>query len=221
MTKHRTHSKLNIPFCAGLVLLCLTLFSMHLTSGLYARYVTSDSAEDSARVIKFGNLTLTENSEWNDEQEILVPGKDITKRVIIESSKNLSGKPVTSEVDTYVFVIVGVAGDIEGAKWTYTETETNITFKYGDYLVWEVANGWKSLGYDKVHKKYVYYIELPANQILEETHFIKDDQIIVSDKLTKAVIKTLPADLSIDIQAALVQAYGFENVKAAWNSIAE
>ena len=54
-----------------------------------------------------------------------------------------------------------------------------------------------------------------------KTHFIKNDTITVSDKLTKEAIKTLPGDLSIDIQAALVQANGFENVQAAWNSIAE
>ena len=53
MTKHRKHAKLNIPFCAGLILLCLTLFSTHFTSGLYARYVVKDSAEDGARVAKF------------------------------------------------------------------------------------------------------------------------------------------------------------------------
>ena len=213
MTKHRTHSKLNIPFCAGLVLLCLTLFSMHLTSGLYARYVTSDSAGDAARVIKFGNLTLSENVEWNDEQEILVPGKDITKRVIIESSEPIPGFRLTSEVDTYVFVVV----DDSDREWTYTSSTK--TFNNGEYISWSVTDDWTYLGeYDGL---YVYYRYLEANEVLGETHFIKNDTITVSDKLTKEAIKTLPGDLSIDIQAALVQANGFENVQAAWNSIAE
>ena len=214
MTKHRTHSKLNIPFCAGLVLLCLTLFSMHLTSGLYARYVTSDSAEDAARVIKFGNLTLTETGDFATGQAILVPGKDLRKDVKIESNK-IASVYVTSEVDTIVFVSV----DVVGAGWTYNSSTK--TFNYGEYISWSVADGWDTLGLHADTGKYVYYVTLEANHALEKKDFIKGGVITVSDKLTKAVIKTLPADLSIDIQAALVQANGFENVQAAWNSIAE
>ena len=46
-------TKLNIPMCAALVLLCLTMVSIHLTSGLYARYTVSSTSHDSARVAKF------------------------------------------------------------------------------------------------------------------------------------------------------------------------
>ena len=41
-----------IWYLAG-VLLCLTLVSVHLTSGLYARYCSTASGEDSARVARF------------------------------------------------------------------------------------------------------------------------------------------------------------------------
>ena len=40
-------------FYAGMVLLCLVLFSAHLTSGLYARYTSTATSSDSARVAKF------------------------------------------------------------------------------------------------------------------------------------------------------------------------
>lgn len=46
-------AKLNIPMCAAAVLLFLTLLSIHLTSGLFARYTTTVTASDSARVAKF------------------------------------------------------------------------------------------------------------------------------------------------------------------------
>ena len=46
-------TKLNIPMCAAVVLLYLTLLSIHLTSGLFARYTTTVTASDSARVAKF------------------------------------------------------------------------------------------------------------------------------------------------------------------------
>lgn len=45
--------KVNIPMMLACVLLCLTLFSMHLTGGLFARYTATDTASDSARVAKF------------------------------------------------------------------------------------------------------------------------------------------------------------------------
>lgn len=71
-------AKLNIPMCAALVLLLLTMVSIHLTSGLFARYTSSSSGSDSARVAKFDvqtniepvagtegkfTLTVTNNSE--------------------------------------------------------------------------------------------------------------------------------------------------------------
>ena len=46
-------AKMNIPMCAACVLLCLTLFSMYLTGGLYSKYVGRDDSGDSARVAKF------------------------------------------------------------------------------------------------------------------------------------------------------------------------
>lgn len=46
-------AKLNIPMCAALVLLFLTMISVHLTSGLYARYTATATGSDSARVAKF------------------------------------------------------------------------------------------------------------------------------------------------------------------------
>ena len=194
MTKHRTHSKLNIPFCAGLVLLCLTLFSMHLTSGLYARYVTSDSAEDAARVIKFGNLTLTETGDFATGQAILVPGKDLIKDVTIESNK-IASVYVTSEVDTIVFVSVDVVGDTDDYKWTYDES--TYTFKYGNYISWSVEkSNWQTLGLHAGTGKYVYYTVLEANKALSATDFIANNgKITVSDSLTKTVIAKFPANL--------------------------
>lgn len=42
-----------VLFWIGLMLLCITLFLSHLSIGLYARYATSDTAGDSARVAEF------------------------------------------------------------------------------------------------------------------------------------------------------------------------
>lgn len=60
-------SKMNIPMLAACILLCLTLFSIHLTSGLYARYVTKSDGNDSARVASF-NV----DASWGEENVTIV-----------------------------------------------------------------------------------------------------------------------------------------------------
>lgn len=58
----KTNRKVNIPMCVALVLLCLVLVSAHLTSGLFARYTSSSTGSDSARVAKFEVVTTGSTS---------------------------------------------------------------------------------------------------------------------------------------------------------------
>ncbi len=55
-----------VVFHVGLVLLCLVLFSTYLTGGLYARYTTTASGGDSARVAKFH---ITSGGNWTGSSE--------------------------------------------------------------------------------------------------------------------------------------------------------
>jgi hypothetical protein len=70
------------------VCLCLVLISSHLTSGLYARYTTSASGSDSARVIQFNQLTVTENGSFTESGSgentfVFAPGVPIEKDIKI------------------------------------------------------------------------------------------------------------------------------------------
>lgn len=49
----QTNKKTPPIFYVGILVLVLTLFSSHMTSGLYARFITSETASDSAKVAKF------------------------------------------------------------------------------------------------------------------------------------------------------------------------
>lgn len=73
--------KLNILMCLACVLFCLTLISVHLCSGLYARYTAYGTGSDSARVAQWsvsasGNkpaLTIDcTNDDFDDEYKITV-----------------------------------------------------------------------------------------------------------------------------------------------------
>ena len=52
------NTKVNIPMVVALILLMLTMISVHLTSGLYARYTARATASDSAHVA-FWNVGAT------------------------------------------------------------------------------------------------------------------------------------------------------------------
>jgi len=51
--RKKRQTKVNVLLCTVAVLLCATLYSTHLVGGLYARYTTSGSSNDSARVAAF------------------------------------------------------------------------------------------------------------------------------------------------------------------------
>lgn len=49
----RKRAKVNLPICLAGILLCLTVVSVRLAFGIFARYSTTASAEDDARVARF------------------------------------------------------------------------------------------------------------------------------------------------------------------------
>ena len=82
-------SKLNkrppIVFIVGVALACMTLLSVHMTSGLYARYVSQGSGADDARVAKFAitdmlTVKKADNTVGNTfaVDDVLIPGASTT-----------------------------------------------------------------------------------------------------------------------------------------------
>ena len=49
----KSNKRAPLVFYFGVFVLCMTLFSSHMTGGLYARYTSSASGSDSARVARF------------------------------------------------------------------------------------------------------------------------------------------------------------------------
>ena len=204
VTHHKT--KMNIPMCLAAILLCLTLISIHLTSGLYAKYISSASGNDSARVIKFGELTLTEEGDFYEGNKLMIiPGVALTKKATV----SFSG----SESATYVFV------EITPSKWSTTDNKTFSLMSNGKTAMqWNVAEGWLFLKSD--NGTYIYYRELTPNTELIATDIIAENgTIAVSNQITKSEIQVMTG-ISIKLRATVVQSGGFENPEAAWNSVA-
>ena len=205
MVRHHK-TKMNIPMCLAAILLCLTLISIHLTSGLYAKYISSASGNDSARVIKFGELTLTEEGDFYEGNKLMIiPGVALTKKATV----SFSG----SESATYVFV------EITPSKWSTTDNKTFSVMSNGKTAMqWNVAEGWLFLKSD--NGTYIYYRELTPNTELIATDIIAENgKIAVSNQITKSEIQVMTG-ISIKLRATVVQSGGFENPEAAWNSVA-
>lgn len=205
MVRHHK-TKMNIPMCLAAILLCLTLISIHLTSGLYAKYISSASGNDSARVIKFGELTLTEEGDFYEGNKLMIiPGVALTKKATV----SFSG----SESATYVFV------EITPSKWSTTDNKTFSLMSNGKTAMqWNVAEGWLFLKSD--NGTYIYYRELTPNTELIATDIIAENgKIAVSNQITKSEIQVMTG-ISIKLRATVVQSGGFENPEAAWNSVA-
>jgi hypothetical protein len=204
--KHAKTAKVNIPMCIASFLFCLTLISIHLTSGLYAKYISSASGNDSARVIKFGELTITETGDfYEDNKLMIIPGVDLTKKATV----SFSG----SESATYVFVEILPTG------WSATDNVTFALLSNGKTAMqWSIADGWVFLKSD--NGTYIYYRELAPNLELVTADIIAGNgKITVSDQITKSEIKAM-TNVSIKLRATVVQSGGFENPEAAWNSVA-
>ena len=205
MVRHHK-TKMNIPMCLAAILLCLTLISIHLTSGLYAKYISSASGNDSARVIKFGELTLTEEGDFYEGNKLMIiPGVALTKKATV----SFSG----SESATYVFV------EITPSKWSTTDNKTFSLLSNGKTAMqWNIAEGWLFLKSD--NGTYIYYRELTPNTELIATDIIAENgKIAVSNQITKSEIQVMTG-ISIKLRATVVQSGGFENPEAAWNSVA-
>lgn len=107
MKTRRDHSNWVIKL-AG-ILLCLTLFSMHLTSGLYARYTTSSGSGDEARVAAFGFYVKDgETTEYIQLEQIRLPGDSQTVALNVS---NGSGTRV-AEVDVTYEMTLTVDGSM-------------------------------------------------------------------------------------------------------------
>ena len=208
MAVKRTKAKMNIPMCAACVLFCLTLFSFYFTGGLFARYTTNNAGSDSARVIKFGDISITEEGDFvsNDGKNtfMIIPGVDLKKDVEL----SFTG----SEAATYVFVTIAPKNQTAEDNYTFT-------YKIGEsvMLQWSIDASWKF--HAETDGTYVYYRTLEPNESITDADVIAGDgKITVSKSITKSEIKNM-TDISIKLRAAAVQAGGFKNVTEAWNSI--
>ncbi len=192
--------KFRLPLRAWLLYLVLVAF---LSTGVtLSKYVTSTQGGDGARIIKFGDIAITETGDFTDEKFRVQPGVDLEKRAELKFEG--------SEANTYVFVEVTVEN--------FTANDDNYSFYAiaDNKIYWSVdKTKWTYLTNE--NGKYIYYKALTANTPLEDT-IITDNKVYVSHELKNSETQGI-TDLSASFRGIAVQANGFPTAADAWEAI--
>lgn len=179
-------NKRRLPLRAWLLYLAVATFA--LTGVTFSRYVASAHSQDGARVITFGDLTVSDSGSAQVQ-----PG--------VAAKKNLTVHFEGSEAAVYVFAEV---------QDGWTRGADNRTYTYGGgSLSWRVADGWTHL------RDNVYYRELAPNTALD-AGLIAGGTVDVSENMTRTELEELSKALHIHVQAAAVQREGGDTAETAW-----
>lgn len=167
MAKRKNPSRVNIPMCAAGVLLCLTLFSAHFTSGLYAKYTATATGSDSARVAKF-EVNFTKENPL-DTPPVVITSSEVTDNAFEFNIDNQSEVAVsytlalTQGIPGVTATFDQTSGTLavgEGATHTVTFAVTNWPdFINGEGAVSELRSG------DALTKDYNFTITVNITQI--------------------------------------------------------
>ncbi len=143
----KNKTKVNIPICIAAVLLCLTLFSTYLVTGLFARYATSAQGSDHARVAKFSikrGGALTESIEAD-----LVPGEDKGVTLIIENNSEVAVEYTVTVTNVsnnlplnFRLVKTGDAPDVaqNGTTFTAQQIPGSHSDQYTLFIDWQAGD---------------------------------------------------------------------------------
>ena len=156
----------------------------------FSRYVASAHSQDEARVITFGDLTVTDSGSVQVQ-----PG--------VAAQKDLTVHFDGSEAAVYVFA--EVQGDWTlGADGIYHDAT--------GLMSWRVADGWTHL------QDNVYYRELAPNTALD-AGLIDGGAVNVSEDMTRTQMQAAAGKLHIRVKAAAVQREGGDTAQIAWERL--
>lgn len=178
-------NKRRLPLRAWLLYLAVATFA--LTGVTFSRYVASAHSQDEARVITFGDLTVTDSGSVQVQ-----PG--------VAAQKDLTVHFEGSEAAVYVFA------EVQGG-WTLGTD--GIYHDAAGLMTWRVADGWAHL------QDNVYYRELAPNTALD-AGLIAGGAVNVSENMTRTQLQAAAGTLHICVQAAAVQREGGDTAETAW-----
>lgn len=197
------------------ILLVLTMLSTWMICGMYARYTTSDTTTETAKVSAFGNFTLTENKT--------VAINDITEMINSNSIYQINNETVSK--NEYKYVVPGV--DIpknpyivlseknETSCMLFVEVK-EINFPVDGTITFEMSDNWTKInGTTGKNGGTVYYYKniIEPNKKYDKIEILKENKISVSQYFSE---ESVNADsFELDFYGYLIQTNSetdFENL---------
>ena len=186
------------------ILLVAVLLTTSAISGTFAKYVTSDSVSDSARVAKWGVTVTTTGSLFEHQYSY---ASDSTKSSVIRVDAGDVVAPGTSNTDGLTFTITGspeVAVNITSAATSTANVELPIGY-YADYTTGAV---------DEFHQETAYY---PIKFTLTHTAQGSSTVTTVVDGGTlEAVLTALNFNVNCEPNSSLGAKSGTYHLTWAW-----
>lgn len=163
----------------------------------FSKYVSSTVAENYARVIRFGELYITNGADSYEEENIkIVPGAEIKKNPTV----NFDG----SEAQSCVFL------KINSSYWTYDSTDRSFSYISNNkkIIIWNICKEWNYLKNDGTGN--VFYIFIQPNTKLSQS-VINDNSMYISKEIKNSDIQLISENLNLKFGAFAVQCSNFEN----------
>ena len=129
----KSRRKINTPMLAAGIMLCLCLLSVHLASGIYARYTVKATAEDNARVAKF-EVDLTFKSAGETSGTASAAGK-------FDGTNDTAALVITNASEVAVRVALKVDFDADVKQYL-----ASASLAAGTQTITAADSNWKNAG---------------------------------------------------------------------------
>jgi hypothetical protein len=197
------------------------IFAM-VTGATFAYFVSkSSTVTNTFKPSKFGTPKVTETlpNASDNNTYVAIPGTTLKKDPLVTYTVS-SGN--NTQVSAYLYVAVKASSDwtVSTDGITYTQTIGTVT----DALKFTInTTNWKYLGTADGARIYV-YVKSNAEQkvstnITTGLQVIKDNNVTVSSKITKAQMEAETALGTVAFTAHAVQTNGFSTASAAWDAV--
>ena len=184
----------------GLVLVLALALIVGVAGGATFAWLTATS-DTVTNTFTYGDINITLEENTGSDYKI-IPGVDIGKDPLVTVKAG-------SEA-CWLFV------KVEEENWptlTYGEGENAVR-----KVNYAIADGWTKGDGTSIPAN-VYYRAVAASDADQEFPVLKDNEITVSDTLTKIDIKGLSATPKLSITAYAIQKDGMDNAEKAWAAI--
>lgn len=111
----KRNAKVNILMCTVSVLLCATLFSMHLVGGLYAKYTANANSSEGARVAAFS--ITQEGTIFQTVEANVTPGTTQSAELTITNKSEVAME--------YTLTVTNVTGNLTPLKFSLNRADEN------------------------------------------------------------------------------------------------